>query len=242
MKTPLINSSKINSRTVRHAVTAIISGVAGLLFVSSQHTAAGTDIRTGGLEDLRSHIINRAKGMVGLENDVNALQSEVNALTEKEIDPALSAQLTKLEIQAGLSPVTGSALQVILNDAPRAPGSDIPSGFSADDLVVHQQDVQAVVNAFWRGGATAITVMDQRIISSSAIRCVGNTLLLQGRVYSPPFKITAVGDTAKLQLALNQEPGVQTYQQYVDRVNLGWKVNVLNETTLPAWVGSVNTN
>ena len=82
--------------------------------------------------------------------------------------------------------------------------------------------------------------MDQRIISTSAIRCVGNTLLLQGRVYSPPFVITAVGDTAQLQIALNEEPGVKTYKQYVDRVNLGWEINVFGEYTIPAWGGSLN--
>lgn len=232
--------SLINSKRARHILTASITAVAGILFVSSGHTAAGTDIRTAGLDDLRGLIIDRAKGMVGLERDVNDLQKVVNTLTEDKIDPALRAKISALETQAGLSPVTGSALQVILDDAPRAPGSEIPEGFAPDDLVVHQQDVQAVVNAFWRGGATAVMVMDQRIISTSAIRCVGNTLLLQGRVYSPPFKITATGDTAKLQLALNNEPGVQTYKQYVERVNLGWKINVINETTLPAWQGSVN--
>lgn len=232
--------SLINSKRARHILTASITAVAGILFVSSGHTAAGTDIRTAGLDDLRGLIIDRAKGMAGLERDVNDLQKVVNTLTEDKIDPALRAKISALETQAGLSPVTGSALQVILDDAPRAPGSEIPEGFAPDDLVVHQQDVQAVVNAFWRGGATAVMVMDQRIISTSAIRCVGNTLLLQGRVYSPPFKITATGDTAKLQLALNNEPGVQTYKQYVERVNLGWKINVINETTLPAWQGSVN--
>lgn len=232
--------SLINSKRARHILTAAITAVAGILFVSSGHTAAGTDIRTAGLDDLRGLIIDRAKGMVGLERDVNDLQKVVNTLTEDKIDPDLRAKISALETQAGLSPVTGSALQVILDDAPRAPGSEIPEGFAPDDLVVHQQDVQAVVNAFWRGGATAVMVMDQRIISTSAIRCVGNTLLLQGRVYSPPFKITATGDTAKLQLALNNEPGVQTYKQYVERVNLGWKINVINETTLPAWQGSVN--
>ena len=232
--------SLINSKRARHILTASITAVAGILFVSSGHTAAGTDIRTAGLDDLRGLIIDRAKGMVGLERDVNDLQKVVNTLTEDKIDPALRAKISALETQAGLSPVTGSALQVILDDAPRAPGSEIPEGFAPDDLVVHQQDVQAVVNAFWRGGATAVMVMDQRIISTSAIRCVGNTLLLQGRVYSPPFKITATGDTAKLQLALNNEPGVQTYKQYVERVNLGWKINVINEITLPAWQGSVN--
>lgn len=232
--------SYFNQRNVRRTVTAVIAAAAGLLFVSSQHTAAGTNIRTAGLEDLRGLIINRAKGMVGLEQDVNALQKEVTQLTTTKVDPQLNSQISNLEKQAGLTEVTGPALQVFLDDAQRVPGTSIPDGFDANDLVVHQQDVQAVVNAFWRGGATAVSVMDQRIISTSAIRCVGNTLLLQGRVYSPPFKITAIGDTGKLQLALDSEPGVKTYREYVDKVKLGWKINVLKETTLPAWQGSVN--
>jgi uncharacterized protein YlxW (UPF0749 family) len=91
----------------------------------------------------------------------------------------------------------------------------------------------------WRGGATAVQVMDQRIISTSAIRCVGNTLLLQGRVYSPPFVITAIGNTSELQQALNDEPGVAVYREYVDRLNLGWDVSILNQTTIPAWQGSI---
>ena len=69
-----------------------------------------------------------------------------------------------------------------------------PGGSGPDDLVVHQQDVQAVVNALWRGGADGVQIMDQRLIATSAVRCVGNTLILQGRVYSPPYTITAVGD------------------------------------------------
>jgi len=34
-----------------------------------------------------------------------------------------------------------------------------------------------VVNALWAGGAEAMTIMGVRVISTSAVRCVGNTLL-----------------------------------------------------------------
>ena len=54
-----------------------------------------------------------------------------------------------------------------------------------DDLVVHQQDVQSVVNALWAGGAEAMMIMDQRVVNTSAVRCIGNTLLLQGRRTRP---------------------------------------------------------
>ena len=62
-----------------------------------------------------------------------------------------------------------------------AVGDGGPNESDNDDLVVHQGDVQAVVNALWAGGAEAMSIMDVRVISTSAVRCVGNTLLLHGR-------------------------------------------------------------
>jgi uncharacterized protein YlxW (UPF0749 family) len=222
--------------------TTLVTGsaaLAGFLFVASGITADGTNLRTGGLEDLRSLVLDRANNVGALQAEVDTLATEVNDLTITKVDPALSLQISQLEQATGLTPVSGSALRISLDDAPRVPGDPFPEGAVPDDLVVHQQDVQSVVNAMWRGGATAVQVMDQRIISSSAIRCVGNTLLLQGRVYSPPFVITAIGNTSELQQALNDEPGVSLYREYVERFNLGWDVSILNQSTIPAWQVSI---
>ena len=230
------------NRISRRTKTILVTGsaaLAGFLFVASGITADGTNLRTGGLEDLRSLVLDRANKVGVLQSEVDILATEVNDLSITKVDPALSAQISQLEQATGLTPISGSALRISLDDAPREPGAPLPSGVAPDDLVVHQQDVQAVVNAMWRGGATAVQVMDQRIISTSAIRCVGNTLLLQGRVYSPPFVITAIGNTSELQQALNDEPGVAVYREYVDRLNLGWDVSILNQTTIPAWQGSI---
>ena len=96
----------------------------------------------------------------------------------------------------------------------RAPAHDgsRPPDASNDDLVVHQGDVQAVVNALWAGGAEAMSIMNVRVLTTSAVRCVGNTLLLHGRVYSPPFKIVAIGDPAALQQALASSQGVRLFK------------------------------
>jgi uncharacterized protein YlxW (UPF0749 family) len=226
----------------RRARTILVTGaaaLAGLLFVASGITADGTNLRTGGLEDLRSLVLDRANKVELLQTEVDTLASEVNDLSIAKVDPVLGSQISQLEQVTGLTPISGSALRISLDDAPREPGEPLPAGVSPDDLIVHQQDVQSVVNAMWRGGATAVQVMDQRIISTSAIRCVGNTLLLQGRVYSPPFVITAIGNTSELQQALNDEPGVSLYREYVERFNLGWKISILNKTTIPEWQGSI---
>src|SRR4029079_1723509 len=125
----------------------------------------------------------------------------------------LTSQADKLAQDAGTEAVHGPGLKVRLDDAHL---QSIPEGFTPDDLVVHQQDVQAVVNALWTGGAEAMQIMDQRVITTSAVRCVGNPLILQGRVYSPPFRITAIGDPQRLSDALDAAPGVQTFRYYVD--------------------------
>jgi uncharacterized protein YlxW (UPF0749 family) len=82
--------------------------------------------------------------------------------------------------------------------------------------------------------------MDQRLISTSAVRCVGNTLILQGRVYAPPYRITAIGDVERLQRGLDGDPSVAIYKQYVDAVGLGWSAKTLGTVDFPAYSGSVD--
>ena len=162
--------------------------------MASHQTAKGTNLRTGGVEDLRGLVIDRATRVAAQTRHLADVQSEVDAISATRVNAQLTAQIAALENVAGVKPLTGPALVVSLDDAPYTTGTTLPEGVVPDDLVVHQQDVQAVVNAMWRGNATGVMVMDQRIASTTAIRCVGNTLLMQGRVYSPPFTVTAVGD------------------------------------------------
>jgi uncharacterized protein YlxW (UPF0749 family) len=129
-------------------------------------------------------------------------------------------------------------LEVSLDDSPLR-GDQIPAGFGVDDVVVHQQDVQAVVNALWAGGAEAMMLQDQRVVSTSAVRCVGNTLILQGRVYSPPYVIRAIGDTGRLEAALALSPEVKIYQEYVAAVGLGYDVVTKARATFPAFGGTI---
>src|SRR5699024_12559836 len=80
-----------------------------------------------------------------------------------------------------------------------APARDpLPDGVGFDDLIVHQQDLEAVINALWAGGAEAMAVQGHRVTSSSSIRCVGNVLLIDSSVYSPPYELSAVGDPRAL--------------------------------------------
>jgi len=96
-----------------------------------------------------------------------------------------------------------------------------------------------VLRLLWAGGAEAMMIMDQRVLTTSAVRCIGNTLLLQGRTYSPPFVVTGIGDAAAMSSALDAEPGVRLLVQYVDKYKLGYDVTALDSVELPAYSGPV---
>ena len=222
--------------TVLVPLTAL---AAGLMFATSAATAQGTDLRADRRLQLTELISRERADVEQREADAAELRAEVERMAARvaadDSRVAQAAAGTELERAAGLVPVGGPAVSVSLDDAPRKAGR--PELYDPDDLVVHQQDVQAVVNALWSGGAEAMTLMGQRIVSTSAVRCVGNTVILHGRVYGPPFVITAIGNPPALRDALEDDPGVQLFQTYVERFGLGYTVRTRASVTLPAYDG-----
>jgi uncharacterized protein YlxW (UPF0749 family) len=213
---------------------------AGMLFATSAGVAGGTSLRND-TSDLPGLVRGELSRLEQSQQRVVGLQTEVEQLTSKVNNPQvrnLQDQASKLVGPAQLEPVTGPGLEVVLNDAPQ--DAPVPEGITPDDLVVHQQDLQAVVNTLWAAGAEAMMLMDQRVISTSAVRCVGSTLRLQGQVYSPPYVIKAIGNPAKLKQALDQSPEVSISRVYVRAVGLGSKVTELGVIGMPAFSGALD--
>ncbi|MFC5719721.1 DUF881 domain-containing protein [Streptomyces gamaensis] len=244
------NSADSTSRPSRRfapvrLLTGGVFALAGLIFWMSFNTAHGTNIRTDdSMLRLSDLIQERSRKNAALDEGAAALRSQVDALARRDNgnSAAENKKLADLETSAGARPLSGPGLTVTLNDAPPGATAKIPGvpQPQPNDLVIHQQDLQAVVNALWAGGAQGIEVMDQRLISTSAVRCVGNTLILQGRLYSPPYRITAVGDRGALRKALDSSPAIQNYQAYVNAYGLGWKVDQHDAVTLPGYSGAVD--
>jgi uncharacterized protein YlxW (UPF0749 family) len=222
----------------------ILAG-AGLLFTTTASTARGTDLRSGETGRLVDLIQAAEARNDRARTSSERLAEDVKRLALDAQDPTTAKvrqDAEAIESAAGLVAMAGPGLTVTLDDAPAGaidktyPGLPAPT---PDDLVVHQQDLQAVVNALWAGGADAIKLMDQRIISTSAVRCVGNVLILQDRVYSPPYSVTAVGDVAKLTAALKTSSAISNYREYVAAYGLGWRVKKHARTVVPAYSGSL---
>ena len=224
-------------------VAVVVFVVAGTLFVTSSLAARGLDLRASSVTDLDTVVRQERQRTDDLQGKVGALTRDVKALGENVDDAQVSDlqdDVAALRGPAGFEEVHGPALTVVLSDAPKDEiNSAVENGeVTADQLVVHQQDIQAVVNALWAGGAEAMTLQDQRVISTTGIKCVGNTVVLHGVPYAPPYEITAIGDLDALRAALDSSDYIAGYKTYVDAHNLGYEVSTKDDVTMPAYDGS----
>jgi uncharacterized protein YlxW (UPF0749 family) len=222
----------------------VVCLLAGLLLSATHAVSGGDEIRRSDAPRLVD-LVREAGGSVDrltARRDGMVSQVDHHHGGSPGADAALAAitrRADTLAEQAGLEPISGPGLVITLNDAQRDADGRFPSDAAPDDLVVHQQDIQAVLNALWSAGAEGIQMQDQRIIGSSSPRCVGNTLLLNGRTYSPPYVVTAVGDVPAMQAALAAAPLVTLYKQYVLRFGLGYTETERDEVELPGYTAPV---
>ena len=218
---------------------------AGLLFAASAATAQGTDLRAGRVAQLTDLVRAQQREVARREVTATALRRQVaggSAVAARSSQDVAAAQRGSAvdAAAAGLGAVAGPAVTVTLDDAPRPPDGTPAASDNPDDLVIHQQDVQSVVNALWAGGAEAMTIMGERVVSTSAIRCVGNTLLVQGALVGPPFVITAIGDRSRMSDALAVEPGVALLRQYVDAFGVRLSTTRQERVLLPTYAGPLD--
>jgi uncharacterized protein YlxW (UPF0749 family) len=232
---------RISSRLVWRVLVPVVCLVAGFGFAASAHDSRGTDLRAPVTANLRD-LVRHAEGQVRrADAQLAALQRQVARVaklagnTDSAV-AAVQARSAPLRAPGGLTAVHGPGLVVILDDAP---DSAATAGVDPNQLVVHQSDLQAVVNALWAGGAEAMSIAGQRVIATSAVRCVGNTLLLNGEVFSPPFRVAAIGPSGTMSAALDNSPGVRLFQQAAGYYGLGYTVETTDDVDVPAYTGSI---
>jgi uncharacterized protein YlxW (UPF0749 family) len=203
--------------------------LAGLLFALSARAATGSDLRDA--PGLRGMLTTRDRQVAELEDYNAELAGQVAELLElagqdaTALDPALA-------LAAGATAVAGPGLEITLDDAQ---GLDaIATETNPAERLVHQQDIDAVMNALWTGGAEAMTVQGHRITSNTAVKCVGNVILVAGRVYSPPYLIAAIGPESEMRRALDAAPLVGAYRERAARLGLTWSASGKDNLELPA--------
>jgi uncharacterized protein YlxW (UPF0749 family) len=216
-------------------ILSVILGVLLALSLQTQHTFAekGLPPRYSTLatryfelesvnKDSEKEIVSLRDNVTKLEND---LKSSVKNGTGKTQVLALSKQLQDIKLFAGLTPVEGPGVEVVLSDSVKGPelakqlagGQDQGQEYQnqLSNFLVHDQDIVGVVNELKQAGAEAISVNGQRIVSTSSIRCVGPIVLINHKPAggAAPYTITAIGSPRDLEDGLKLPGGYLDTQQ-----------------------------
>ncbi|MDD4327463.1 MAG: DUF881 domain-containing protein [Eubacteriales bacterium] len=162
--------------------------------------------------------------------ELEVLREKKNELLEKAlIDSGYTTMfetLQKINRIAGFTEVSGTGVKVILDDQlvddPRYP---------ALTSAIHDSDIRQVVDIMRSGGAIAIAVNGERVVSTSELTCNGPTVQINKRKYPVPYVITCVGDPVKISTLLSND----YYLNGRILSNIDFKMELSDSITIPAF-------
>ncbi len=174
-----------------------------------------------------------------LENAEKELEKERNSATQNngELED-LENQIKEENKVIGLSDVTGDGVEIELNDNQTIPSNSYLG--DPNDLLVHDVDIIRVINEIKNAGAEAISINDQRIVSTTAVECDGNIIKINGVKIGTPFKIKAIGNQEYLMGSLNRKRGYLEVLR--EDYMLVAKIAKASNITIPKYTGVIKFN
>lgn len=199
----------------------------------------GTKISTNAEEnELRSQVL---KFKEKYDNKYAELEKTEKILeTERENSSKNNTELSSMEEKIkqankllGLTEVTGQGVIVTLKDSQ---STNLSSLVDYSSLLVHYGDIINVINELKNAGAEAISVNNQRIVTTTSITCDGNVVRINGEKIGAPFEIKAIGLPEQLS-ALSRPGG---YLSYMELDGVVTELKKSNNITIPKYTGVID--
>ncbi len=182
-------------------------------------------------------------------NQEAALKSRISTLREK-IDEsleqnALVSQTTNLETlnnlkkEIGLTKLKGPGFIIQLDDSPFVDREKITD---EEMGIVYAADIRDIVNLLRANNVEGIAINEQRVIATSSINSVGNTVLVNNSNLSPPFTISAIGDYKSFLMRLYDETVLPDLQRRVEENGIQFETRSMPHIVLPVYNGQFRLN
>lgn len=140
--------------------------------------------------------------LLALKNDY---EKKIRNYEDQAATGSVSAKILKDELDnariiAGLVDVQGPGITIVLDDLKFAETYNFP-------LISHDK-MLLLVNELNAAGAEAISINDQRIVSTTEIRQAGAHININTVEFAPPFVFKAIGDPRTLEGAIMMRSGI----------------------------------
>lgn len=207
------NIEKTVNTVKKYNITAVVM-IALALFIFSfviaaqLNTVGNTNIISEGMReaDLLRELQNMKEEYETLKEQYEESQEIVeeyktSSSSNDALIASMQSELEKANVLAGLVDVRGEGVVITLKDS-------TDTEISLEAGLVHDTDLTAIVTELKAAGAEAISINGQRVIATTAIRCVGPTIQVNSVKVASPFYIKAIGNSKYLESALNIKNGV----------------------------------
>lgn len=192
------------------------------------------------VEDLQNQLTAEKEKNTDITNQLLESQRSLEAYRTEaadkgELNAVMKEELDKARLLSGITEVEGQGVVITVTDSTK-PASEIQQG-TFEQYIVHDSDIRMILTELAAAGAEAMSINGQRIISTTAVRCVGNTIMVNDVKIAPPFEINAIGDSNTLEAGMLIKGGVSDYLK-------SWNVNMVvkksSKVTVPRYTGVVN--
>jgi uncharacterized protein YlxW (UPF0749 family) len=208
----------------------VVVGLFALLATTAAVQASrNEDVRQTSRQVLIDRIEQRQERVAGLHRDISELtkdtqrrEATLNALGQRA--EAASAAAAATAERTGFAPVTGSGIRITIDNA--ADGSE--------GGTVRDYDLAVIVNGLWQAGATAVAVDGQRVTPRSGVITSGATLRMNDVSLSPPYEVSAIGDTRTLAARFAETVSGAMIHTTTQDYGMPYEVENIERLTLPA--------
>lgn len=158
----------------------------------------------------------------------------LNAAATNETDSINETEIKNNQKLLGLTEISGPGYIIKLDENKEINAEDV---LNISGYIVHEEDLLYIVNELFNAGADAISINNQRIVSTSSILCDGNILRINGKMVGTPITIKAIGYPERIDGALNRPGG---YLQLMANDGVQIYVEKSNNITIPKYEGVYN--
>ena len=139
-----------------------------------------------------------------VQADRDKLEKELEEYRAGRVSDIVQKEMDALRSRAGETALEGKGIILTIDDSKQA----AKAGENKNLYIIHDEDLLRVINELRAAGAEAIALNGQRLVSTSEVRCVGPTVLVNETRLAAPFIIAAIGNPQTLESSLKLRGGV----------------------------------
>ena len=184
--------------------------------------STGTTVSTNQTEnELRDQVLKMKEKYEDSYAKLQEAEAELETVRESVTNnndelKSLEEEIKEASTLLGLTDVQGQGVTITVTES-----TAIANVLNAEDFIVHNTDLLSIVNELKNAGAEAISINDQRVVSTTYFAYINSSFIqINGERVTSPYTIKAIGDPDYLKSSLVGTGGyaekIETWGQEIE--------------------------